>query len=72
MCAFLATPQLFFQTGNCLLCTGRGFTAAFANVYLHYVFDLWIEAWRQKVATGDVIVVRYPMTVRHERERKKD
>jgi RNA-directed DNA polymerase len=27
-----------------------------ANVYLHYVFDLWIEAWRQKVATGDVIV----------------
>ncbi len=30
-----------------------------ANVYLHYVFDLWIEAWRQKVAKGDVIVVRY-------------
>jgi len=30
-----------------------------ANVYLHYVFDLWIETWRQKVATGDVIVVRY-------------
>jgi len=30
-----------------------------ANVYLHYVFDLWIEAWRQKVATGDVIVIRY-------------
>jgi RNA-directed DNA polymerase len=30
-----------------------------ANVYLHYAFDLWIEAWRQKVATGDVIVVRY-------------
>ncbi len=30
-----------------------------ANVYLHYVFDLWIEAWREKVAQGDVIVVRY-------------
>jgi RNA-directed DNA polymerase len=30
-----------------------------ANVYLHYVFDLWIEAWRKKVAHGDVIVVRY-------------
>src|SRR5450759_1212928 len=30
-----------------------------ANVYLHYVFDLWIEAWRKKVATGDVLVVRY-------------
>jgi group II intron reverse transcriptase/maturase len=30
-----------------------------ANVYLHYVFDLWIEAWRGKVAVGEVIVVRY-------------
>jgi group II intron reverse transcriptase/maturase len=30
-----------------------------ANVYLHYVFDLWIEAWRKKEARGDAIVVRY-------------
>ena len=30
-----------------------------ANVYLHYVFDLWVEAWRKKVAKGDAIVVRY-------------
>jgi RNA-directed DNA polymerase len=30
-----------------------------ANVYLHYVFDLWVEAWRKKMAKGDVIVVRY-------------
>jgi group II intron reverse transcriptase/maturase len=30
-----------------------------ANVYLHYVFDLWVEVWRRKIATGDVIVVRY-------------
>src|SRR6516164_4004475 len=30
-----------------------------ANVYLHYVFDLWVEAWRKKIACGDVIVVRY-------------
>ncbi len=30
-----------------------------ANVYLHYVFDLWVEAWRKKVTRGDVIVVRY-------------
>ena len=30
-----------------------------ANVYLHYVFDLWVEAWRRKVAKGDMIVVRY-------------
>jgi len=30
-----------------------------ANVYLHYVFDLWVQAWRQKWAHGDVIVVRF-------------
>jgi RNA-directed DNA polymerase len=30
-----------------------------ANVYLHYVFDLWVQAWRQKCAHGDVIVVRF-------------
>jgi Reverse transcriptase (RNA-dependent DNA polymerase) len=30
-----------------------------ANVYLHYVFDLWIESWRKKVAKGDVVIVRY-------------
>ncbi|MBZ5672318.1 MAG: group II intron reverse transcriptase/maturase [Acidobacteriia bacterium] len=30
-----------------------------ANVYLHYVFDLWVEVWRKKCAQGDVIVIRY-------------
>src|SRR6202453_4508138 len=30
-----------------------------ANVYLHYVFDLWVEVWRKKMAKGDMIVVRY-------------
>jgi len=30
-----------------------------ANVYLHYVFDLWVEQWRKRHAQGDVIVVRY-------------
>jgi group II intron reverse transcriptase/maturase len=30
-----------------------------ANAYLHYVFDLWAEVWREKVAKGDMIVVRY-------------
>jgi group II intron reverse transcriptase/maturase len=30
-----------------------------ANIYLHYVFDLWVNAWRKKHARGDVIVVRY-------------
>src|SRR3569833_2022819 len=30
-----------------------------AYVYLHYVFDLWADAWRRKVAKGDIIIVRY-------------
>ena len=30
-----------------------------ANIYLHYVFDLWADAWRRKKASGDVIVIRY-------------
>jgi RNA-directed DNA polymerase len=29
-----------------------------ANIYLHYVYDLWVEQWRRRV-NGDVIVVRY-------------
>ena len=38
---------------------GSVFSPLLANVYLHYVCDLWVEAWRKKVAQGDVIVVRY-------------
>jgi group II intron reverse transcriptase/maturase len=30
-----------------------------ANLYLHYVLDLWVEQWRKKQARGDVIIVRY-------------
>jgi RNA-directed DNA polymerase len=30
-----------------------------ANVYLHYVFDGWIQSWRLMQACGDVIVVRF-------------
>jgi group II intron reverse transcriptase/maturase len=30
-----------------------------ANIYLHYVFDLWVDAWRKKYARGEVIVIRY-------------
>jgi group II intron reverse transcriptase/maturase len=39
----------------------QGATASplLANVYLHYVFDLWVQQWRTKFATGDVIIVRY-------------
>ena len=30
-----------------------------ANLYLHYVLDLWVKAWREKVARGEMIIVRY-------------
>jgi RNA-directed DNA polymerase len=30
-----------------------------ANLYLHHVLDLWVVAWRKKIAKGEVIVVRY-------------
>ena len=46
-----------------------------ANLYLYYVLDLWANQWRQKKATGDVIIVRYAddavlgFQYRHEAER---
>lgn len=30
-----------------------------ANVFLHYVLDLWVRQWRKRHASGDVIFVRY-------------
>jgi group II intron reverse transcriptase/maturase len=30
-----------------------------ANVYLHYVLDLWVHKWRKTTATGDMIMIRY-------------
>jgi RNA-directed DNA polymerase len=41
--------------------TGQGsvISPLLANIYLHYVFDLWAVRWRRREATGDMIVVRY-------------
>jgi RNA-directed DNA polymerase len=41
--------------------TPQGATASplLANVYLHYVFDLWAQQWRKRHARGDMIVVRF-------------
>jgi RNA-directed DNA polymerase len=30
-----------------------------ANIYLHYVLDLWVHRWRQRHARGEVYIVRY-------------
>jgi group II intron reverse transcriptase/maturase len=38
---------------------GGSISPLLANVYLHYVFDLWIQQWRKKRARGDVVVVRF-------------
>ena len=41
--------------------TGQGavISPLLANVYLHFVFDLWAERWRRREAKGDMIIVRY-------------
>ena len=38
---------------------GSVLSPVLANVYLHYVFDLWVQAWRKRQVSGDVVVVRY-------------
>ncbi len=38
---------------------GGSISPLLANIYLHYVFDLWVDHWRRHQAQGDVIVVRY-------------
>jgi len=38
---------------------GGSVSPLLANVYLHYVFDLWARRWRKTHAHGDVIIVRY-------------
>jgi group II intron reverse transcriptase/maturase len=38
---------------------GASVSPLLANVYLHYVFDLWAERWRRRRARGDVVIVRF-------------
>jgi RNA-directed DNA polymerase len=38
---------------------GGSISPLLANVYLHYVLDLWTQQWRSEQARGDVIIVRY-------------
>ncbi len=46
-----------------------------ANIYLHYVFDLWADQWRKRHARGQVIIVRYAddivMGFEHEGEARR-
>jgi RNA-directed DNA polymerase len=38
---------------------GGSISPLLANVYLHYVFDLWVQRWRKTRSSGEVIVVRF-------------
>jgi hypothetical protein len=38
---------------------GASASPLLANVYLHYVLDLWVEWWRRQPGRGDVIIVRW-------------
>ena len=38
---------------------GGSISPMLANIYLHYVLDLWADHWRKTRANGDVIIVRY-------------
>jgi len=57
--------------------TGQGsvISPLLANVYLHYVFDLWAERWRRREAAGDMIMVRYADDVivgfQHEKDARR-
>ena len=38
---------------------GASVSPLLANVYLHYVFDLWADQWRRRNARGDVVLTRF-------------
>ena len=54
---------------------GASVSPLLANVYLHHVFDLWAKAWRNRHATGDMIVIRFADDVvvgfQHERDARR-
>ena len=64
--------RIYSETGTV---QGGSISPLLANIYLHYVFDLWVQQWRKRQARGDVIVVRFAddcvvgFQYRHEAER---
>ena len=58
---FAARPlrRRCWLAGRILVAQGSVISPILANLYLHYVLDVWAKAWREKVARGEMIIVRY-------------
>ena len=52
-------PVLLQHYRQVIFCVRGVISPLLANIYLQYVFDQWIDAWRKRWAKGEVIVVRY-------------
>jgi hypothetical protein len=52
-------PAQASQETKVTFCVQGVISPLLANIYLHYVFDLWAKQWRQRHARGDIIMVRY-------------
>jgi group II intron reverse transcriptase/maturase len=51
---------------------GSGISPILANIYLHYVLDLWVSQWRARHASGTVRLVRYADDVLLLAQHRKD
>jgi group II intron reverse transcriptase/maturase len=51
---------------------GAGISPLLANVFLHYVLDLWVEHWDRRQATGRMRLVRYADDILLTFERRAD
>ena len=38
---------------------GAGISPLLANIFLHYILDLWVHQWRRRYARGRIVIVRY-------------
>jgi group II intron reverse transcriptase/maturase len=47
------------NASRCGVPQGAVISPLLANIYLHYVFDLWVQQWRSRTAKGDVTVIRF-------------
>ncbi|MDF0523243.1 reverse transcriptase domain-containing protein [Bradyrhizobium yuanmingense] len=55
--AFLRAARSKRRTGGTP--QGAGISPLLANIYLHYILDLWTQKWRHRHARGRIVIVRY-------------